>query len=71
MPAQPRRPMGSWGTLKIGDPPSLLCPGEATFGLQCPVLASSDKDRKETSRENPAEGHKDNEGPGPSHMRKG
>jgi len=42
-----------------GDPPSLLCPGEATSGVLCPVLGSPVQERHETSRESPAEAYKD------------
>jgi len=43
-----------------GDPLSLLCPAESTSGVLCAVLCSSVKERQETSREAPVEGHKDN-----------
>ena len=41
---------------KKDDP---LCPGEATFGILCPVLGSPGQKRQGTSRESPSEDHKD------------
>ena len=37
-----------------------LCPGEATFGVQCPVQGSLVQERQGTTVESPVEGHKDN-----------
>ena len=42
----------------MGDPPPLLCPGEATFRLLYPVL-SSPVHKRQGSPKNPVEGHKD------------
>ena len=49
---------------KGGDPPPLLCPGEATSAVLCPVLGSSVQERQGTSKESPAEGHRDDWGTG-------
>ena len=55
MPSWPRE---SWGALnecdhqtEEGDPPLLLCPGEATSGPLCSVLGSSAHDRQGTAGE--------------------
>ena len=45
--------------VKGGDPPTLLCPGESTSGIQCLVLVFLVQERRGTSRENPGEGNKD------------
>jgi len=44
-------------------PPPLICPGETTSAVLCPVLGSPVQERQGTSRKSPAEGHKDDEGP--------
>ena len=69
----PRMPMVSRGALKRvwptgqgGDPPSLLCPGETTFGILCPVLGSSVQTRQGFPIKSPMEDHEDNLGPGAS-----
>jgi len=41
------------------DPPSLLCPGETTFTILCPVLGSSVQKRQGSPRRILTEGHKD------------
>ena len=48
--------------VKGGDPPPLLCPGEATFRLLCPVLSSPGEKRQGSPRGSPEEGHKDIKG---------
>ena len=70
MPLWPRSPMVSWGALKEcdqqvnrADPSPLLCPGEATTGVLCHSRLHSSK-RQGTSRERPAESHKDDWGHG-------
>ena len=52
--------------IKGGDPPPLLCPGQATPGALCPVLGSPAKKRQGSPRRSAVEGHKDDEGPGAS-----
>ncbi|GAB0190296.1 mitochondrial enolase superfamily member 1 [Grus japonensis] len=42
-----------------GYPPPLLCPGEATSGILCPVLGSPVPDRQGTTGDSPEEGYKD------------
>ena len=49
-----------------GDPPPLLCPGEATFRLLCSVLGFPVQKRQGSLRRCPAEDHKDDKGPGAS-----
>ena len=49
-----------------GDPPPLMCPGEPTFRLLCPVLGSSVQKRQGSPRRSPVEGHKGDEGPAAS-----
>ena len=46
--------------------PPLLCPGEATFRVLCPVLGCPVQERLETAAESPVEGHKNDKGPGVS-----
>ena len=48
------------------DPPPLMCTGEATFSILCPVLSSADQKSQGSPRRSPAEGHKDDKGPGAS-----
>jgi len=45
-----------------GDTPPLLCPGESTFRMLCPVLGSRVRDRQGTAAESPAGGQKDGRG---------
>jgi len=55
-----------WGSLKRAWPVGQgrrSCAGEATSGVLCPALGSSDQ---ETYRENSVECHKDGKGPGTS-----
>ncbi|GAB0183875.1 hypothetical protein GRJ2_000852800 [Grus japonensis] len=40
-------------------PRPLLCPGEATSGIWCPVLGTPVQERQGTTGESPAEGYKD------------
>ena len=47
-----------------GDPPPLFCPTEVTFRIMCPFLGSSFQKRQGSPRRSPAEGHKDDKGPG-------
>ena len=42
---------------------SLLCPGEASPGVLCPVLGSPVRKRQGSPGKSPAEGHKDDKGP--------
>ncbi|GAB0181400.1 mitochondrial enolase superfamily member 1 [Grus japonensis] len=42
-----------------GYPPPLLCPGEATSGILCPVLGSPVQERQGTTGESSVEGYKD------------
>ena len=51
---------------KGGDPPPVVCPGEATRGALCAILGSSVQERQGTAGESPGEGCKDDEGPGAS-----
>ncbi|GAB0190298.1 hypothetical protein GRJ2_001495100 [Grus japonensis] len=44
-----------------GYPPPLLCPGEATSGVLCPVLGSPCPDRQGTTGDSPEDGYKDEE----------
>jgi len=57
--------------VKGGDFPSLLCPGEPTFRLLCPVLGSLVQERQESFRRSPAEDCIDMWGLEHHHMRKG
>ena len=41
--------------VKGGDPPPLLCPGQATSGILSPVLGSLLQERQGTSRESLSE----------------
>ncbi|GAB0204558.1 mitochondrial enolase superfamily member 1 [Grus japonensis] len=45
--------------VKGGYPPPLLCPGEVTSGVLCPVLGSPVQERQGTIGESPVEGYKD------------
>ena len=47
-----------------GDPHPLLCPGEATSGILCPVPVSPVQRRQESPRKSPSEGCKDYQKPG-------
>ena len=49
-----------------GDPPPLLCPGQASPGVLYPVLSSLAEKRQGSPGESPVEGHKDGEWPGAS-----
>ena len=49
-----------------GDPPPLLCPGQASPGVLYPVLSSLAEKRQGSPGESPAVGHKDDKGPGAS-----
>ena len=49
-----------------GDPPPLLCPGDATFRILRLVLGSPVQKRHGSPRRSPAEGHKYDKGPGVS-----
>ena len=51
-----------WQQIKGGDPPSLLCPDEATSGVLRPALGSLDQERTEASGERPVEVYKDDWG---------
>ena len=68
-----RRPMESWVHYKEcgqqaegGDPPPLFCPSETTFRIPHAVLGSPVKIIQGSPRRSPAEGHKDDKGPGAS-----
>ena len=50
--------------VKGGDSPTLLSPGEATFGIVCPVQGSAVQKRQESPKRSPVKGHKDDKGPG-------
>ena len=52
--------------IKEGDPPPLLCTGEAASGVLCPVLGFSVQQTQGSLRRSPVEGHKDYEGSGAS-----
>ena len=52
--------------VKEDTPPPLLCLGEATSGVLCPLLGSTVKERQQTTGDNPEEGHEDIVGPGAS-----
>ena len=49
--------------IKGGDPPSLLCPGQASPGVLYQVLGSPVQKRQGSPGESPTEGHKDDKGP--------
>jgi len=50
--------------VKGGNPLPLLCSGEASPGVLCPVLGSPVHKRQRSPGKSPAEGHKDDAGPG-------
>jgi len=50
--------------VKGGDPAPLLCPGAALPGVLCPVLGSQGQKRQGSPGRSPAEGHRDDKGPG-------
>jgi len=47
-------------------PPHVVCPDEATFRILCTALGSPVQRRPKKTQRSPAEGHKDDEGPGAS-----
>ncbi|PKU46216.1 hypothetical protein llap_3490 [Limosa lapponica baueri] len=49
---------------KRGSPPPLLCPGQATSGVLCPVVDYPLQERQGTAGESPAEGYEDGQGTG-------
>jgi len=48
-----------WLAVKGGDPPPLLCSGQAIFRILYPVLGFPVEKRQGSLRRSPAEGHKD------------
>jgi len=54
------------GQAESGDPPPLLCPGEAAFRILCAVLGSLVQKRQDSPRRSPVESHKDDKGHGAS-----
>ena len=57
--------VGTWNQqIKGGDPPPLLCPGQALPGVLCTVLGSLLQITQGSLGRSPAEGHTDDKGPG-------
>ena len=55
--------------VKGGDPLPLLCPGQASPGVLCPVLGSPFQKSQGSPRRSPAESHKGDQGAGASPIR--
>ena len=50
---------GGWSVGQRGSPAPLLCPGETTPGILCPVLGLSVQEGQGTVGESPVQGNKD------------